>query len=271
MDAVAGELKGARRGMPFRWSSAKALAVVYLLAVYVYLFLPSVLVGLMSFHPQRVTSFPLKGLTVRWWKELFADEVVWAAARSTLTIAVVTTLVTTLLAILTAYALVRFRFRLKAVFIGILIGVMLIPYLVVGIALLSFWAILGVERGVLVVVLAHVALALPYAALVIAARLQGFDVRLEEAAEILGAGRLTVFRRVTLPLLMPGIVAAAALTFTISVDEFNVAYFLIGTDTTLPIYIFSSLRFGVTPELNAISTLILVVSMGFSVFALRRV
>jgi spermidine/putrescine transport system permease protein len=270
VDAVAGEFT-AGRGRRLRWSSAKALAVVYLLAVYVYLFLPSIIVGLMSFDADRITSFPLESLTVRWWKELFADEVVWAAARNTLIIAVATTVLTTLLAILTAYALVRFRFRLKAIFTGILVGVMLVPYLVVGIALLSFWAILGVQRGLLVVVLAHIALALPYAALVIAARLQGFDVRLEEAAESLGAGKLTVLRRVTLPLLMPGIVAAAALTFTISIDEFNVAYFLIGNDTTLPIYIFSSLRFGVTPELNAISTLILVVSTGVSFFALRRV
>jgi spermidine/putrescine transport system permease protein len=269
VDAVAGELAGS--GARIQASSAKALAVIYLLVVYVYLFLPSIVVGLMSFDADRITSFPIKGLTLRWWKALFADEVVWAAARSTLIIAVATTLITTILAILTAYALVRFRFRLKAVFTGILVGVMLIPYLVVGIALLSFWAILGVERGLPVVILAHVALALPYAALVMAARLQGFDVRLEEAAESLGAGRLTVLRRVTLPLLMPGIVAAAALTFTISIDEFNVAYFLIGNDTTLPIYIFSSLRFGVTPELNAISTLILVVSTGVSLFALRRV
>jgi spermidine/putrescine transport system permease protein len=106
---------------------------------------------------------------------------------------------------------------------------------------------------------------------VIVARLHGFDRSLEEAAAILGAGRFTTFRRIVLPMLMPGVVAAAALTFATSIDEFNVAYFLVGTETTLPIYIFSSLRFGLTPELNAISTLILAASIVLSVVALRRV
>jgi spermidine/putrescine transport system permease protein len=179
--------------------------------------------------------------------------------------------VTLVLAVLTGYALVRYSFRLKPALTGLLVAAMLIPYLVVGIGLLSFWAILGVERGLHLVVLAHVALSLPYAALVIAARLQGFDRGLEEAAASLGAGRMAIFRRIVLPILMPGIIAAAALTFAISIDEFNVAYFLVGTETTLPIYIFSSLRFGLTPELNALSTLILVVSIGLSAIALRRV
>jgi spermidine/putrescine transport system permease protein len=270
MDAVATQLRGPE-GATRRWSWSKSLACVYAVAIYAYLFLPSALVALMSFSPKRVTSFPIQGLTTSWWRKLFADDVVWAAVKNTVIVGAATTLLTTLLGILTAYTLVRLQFRFKAVFTAMLLGVMLVPYLVVGFALLSFWSIVGVERGLPLVMLAHVALALPYAALVIAARLQGFDVRLEEAAQSLGATWFTVFRRVTLPILMPGIVAAAALAFTTSIDEFNVAYFLVGTDTTLPIYIFSSLRFGVTPELNAVSTLILIVSMGFNLLALRRV
>lgn len=245
-------------------------AFFYLALIVVFLYIPNGLVALMSFNVDELSSFPIQGLTLDWWRELFADETVLEAAKNSLVVASVTTAITIVLGVLTGYALVRFSFRLKAALTGLLIAAMLIPYLVVGIALLSFWALLGVSRGLHLVILAHVALALPYAALVIAARLQGLDRSLEEAAAILGAGRLVTFRRVVLPILMPGIVAAAALTFAISIDEFNVAYFLVGTDTTLPIYIFSSLRFGLTPELNAISTLIIAASIVLTVIALRR-
>lgn len=272
MDAVA-----ATRPAPLsapgrtRRNSAKTLAWVYLFAIYAYLFLPSGLVALMSFNSDKISSFPLESFTLKWWTQMFANETVLASAKNSFIVAALTTLLATTLGVLTGYALMRYQFRLKVVLTGLLVAVMLIPYLVVGIALLSFWALLGVDRGLHLVILAHVALALPYSAFVIAARLHGFDRSLEEAAQILGAGRLTTFRRVVLPLLMPGVVASAALTFAISIDEFNVAYFLVGTDTTLPIYIFSSLRFGLTPELNAISTLILAASMVLSLFALRRV
>lgn len=249
----------------------KRLAWVYLCVIYVYLYLPSALVAVMSFNADESSSFPLDALTLDWWTKMFQNDTILAAAKNSLVVAALTTLLTTALAMTTAYALVRHRFRLKGAFTGLLVSVMLVPYLVVGIALLSYWSILGVSRGLPIVVLAHTTLALPYAALVIAARLQGFDRNLEEAAQSLGAGRVTTFRRVVLPLLMPGIVAAAALTFATSIDEFNVAYFLVGDATTLPIYIFSSLRFGLSPELNALSTLILAASMGLSVFALRRV
>jgi spermidine/putrescine transport system permease protein len=249
----------------------KAAAFTYLGVIFVFLYLPSSLVGLMSFNTDELASFPIEGLTLDWWSELFSNQTVLDAALNSLLVASLTTALTVVLAVLTGYALVRHSFRLKAVLTGLLVAAMLIPYLVVGIGLLSFWALLGVERGLHLVVLAHVALALPYAALVIAARLQGFDRSLEEAAASLGAGRLTTFRRIVLPALMPGIIAAAALTFAISIDEFNVAYFLVGTDNTLPIYIFSSLRFGLTPELNALSTLVLVGSIALSAFALRKV
>jgi spermidine/putrescine transport system permease protein len=249
----------------------KVAAFGYLILVFGFLYLPSALVALMSFNVDELSSFPIQGLTLDWWDRLFGNDTVLGAAKNSLLIAGVTTAITIVLAILTAYAIVRFTFRLKAALVGLLVASMLIPYLVVGIALLSFWALLGVDRGLHVVVLAHVALALPYASFVIVARLHGFDRSLEEAAAILGAGRFTTFRRIVLPALMPGVVAAAALTFATSIDEFNVAYFLVGTETTLPIYIFSSLRFGLTPELNAISTLILAASIVLSVVALRRV
>lgn len=259
----------AEHGRRVRWTDT--LAWGYLALVLVYLFTPTVLVALMSFHPKKIATFPVESLTLTWWDHMFHNSVIWTAVRNSVLVAGVTTAATVTLALLAAYTLVRYRFRLQGLFISMLLVVMVVPYLVVGIALLSFWSLLGVERGLHTVILGHVALALPYATLVLIARLQRFDVSLEEAALVLGAGRLTVFRRITLPLLMPGVLAGAALAFTTSFDEFNVAYFVIGVrDNTLPIYIFSSLRFGVSPEINAISALILVTSMALAAIAFRR-
>lgn len=257
------------RGRAIAW--ADLVAWGYLGFIVVFLFLPNFLVAIMSFNPKRIATFPLESLTLSWWEKMIHNHVIWTAVRNSAIVASASTLLTVILGILSAYTLVRYRFPLKGIFTGMLLVVMVVPYLVVGIALLSFWSLLGVERGLHTVVLGHVALALPYATLVLAARLQRFDISLEEAAMVLGAGRLTVFRRITLPLLAPGVLAGAALAFTTSFDEFSVAYFVIGVrDNTLPIYIYSSLRFGVSPEINAISALILVTSMIFAAVALRR-
>lgn len=257
------------QGRSRRW--ADLLAWGFLTLILIYLFLPNVLLGVMSLNSGSVSAFPLKGFTLSWWERMFGNGIIWSALRTSVMIATATTVLTVVLSFLSAFALVRRRFMLKGAFTVMLMSAMVVPYLVVGIALLSFWDALGVERGTHTVILAHVALALPFGTLVMAARLQRFDIALEEAAMILGASRMTVFRRITLPLMMPGVIAAAALAFTTSLDEFNVAYFLIGVhDTTLPIYVYSSLRFGASPELNAISTLTLAISMLLAIAALRR-
>jgi spermidine/putrescine transport system permease protein len=249
----------------------KVILWAYFVFILIYHFLPSVLVGLMSFNAKTTAAFPIESFSLRWWPSMFNNRLIWAAVKNSLVVAISSTLLTSILSILAAYALVRYRLVLKTILLYMLVGAMVIPYLVVGIALLSFWAWLGVERGLHTVALAHVALALPYATLTVAACLQGFDVSLEEAAQMLGAGRWLTFRRITLPLLMPGVIAGAALAFTISMDEFNVTYFIIGVrDNTLPIMIYSSLRFGISPELNAISTLILITSMLIAGLALGR-
>ena len=166
VDAVAATRPGALGTAGRRpGNRVKTLAWAYLLLIYAYLFLPSGLVGLMSFNSDKLSSFPLESLTLKWWTQMFGNETVLAAAKNSLVVAALTTVLATTLGVLTGYALVRYRFRLKAALTGMLVAVMLIPYLVVGIALLSFWALLGVDRGLHLVVLAHVALALPYSAL----------------------------------------------------------------------------------------------------------
>jgi spermidine/putrescine transport system permease protein len=261
--------KGRDPGRPSVWAELAAWA--YLIAIFLFLFLPNALVAIMSFNSDRISGFPIRHLSITWWQGLFTNAIVWSAVKSSLIVATATTILAVLLGLLSAYAILRFQFAGKRIFVGLLFGAMVIPYLVFGIALLSFYSLIGVQRGLTTVILAHVALALPYTTLVLMARLQGFDRSIEEAAASLGAGWLTIFLRVTMPQLMAGIIAGAALAFTTSFDEFNVAYFVIGVrNTTIPLYIYSSLRFGISPELNALATLTLGISVLLGAVALRR-
>jgi spermidine/putrescine transport system permease protein len=252
------------------FSPAKAVAWIYLGLVLLFLYLPNLVVTVMSFNSSRLAAFPIEDLSLEWWSRLSRNDAAWAATKNSLVVATSTTVVALVLGLLAAYALVRLDFRLKPLLTGLLVTVLLVPPLVVGIGLLAFWSLIDAPQGLHLVVLGHVALALPFTSFVLAARLQGFDRSLEEAAASLGAGRLLVLRRVVLPSLMPGIIAAAAFTFAISVDEFNLAFFLAGADNTLPIYIYGSLRFGGNPEISALSTVLLLFSMGAAAVALRR-
>jgi spermidine/putrescine transport system permease protein len=150
---------------------------------------------------------------------------------------------------------------------------MMVPHLILGIALLSFFNIVEADLSLLTVIAGHSIVAFPYVFLIISARLVGFDPSVEEAARDLGASTLTIFLEITLPLLAPAILAAALISFTLSFDEVVVTFFTTGTDNTLPMMIWSMLRFGITPEINAIATLTIVVSCvmaGLAEIAIRR-
>ena len=150
---------------------------------------------------------------------------------------------------------------------------MMVPRLIIGIALLTFYNLFQADLSLLTVIAGHVVMTMPYVILIAAARLVGFDKTLEEAAWDLGAGTFTIFREITIPFLMPAIVAAGLMSFTLSFDEVVVTFFTTGNENTLPMIIWSKLRFGITPEVNAIATLTVIVSGLFAVIAeiyLRR-
>ena len=239
------------------------LASVYAAAVYVFLFAPIGIVVLMSFNSERFSSFPLQHFTLEWYANLFADNTIWEAVRNSLVVASGVTLLAVPLGLLAAFVLSRFQFRLQPAFTSVLVTPLIVPGLIMGISLLLFYNFLHIRTSLATVILGHTALALPYAAQVIAARLQGFDRRLEEAAASLGAPYHRVFRKITLPLLAPGIIAAALFAWTISFDEFILAFFISGGagQQTLPLKIWSLLKFGLSPSINAISTIILTISL----------
>jgi spermidine/putrescine transport system permease protein len=244
------------------------LLLAYALAIYGFLFAPIGIVVLMSFNSARYSSFPLEHFTWQWYADLLANASIWQSVQNSLLVALATTVLATTLGTLAAYALARYQFRLKTAFIALLLVPLIVPGIIMGVSLLSFYSFLGIPTSLITIILGHTALALPYAALVVAARLQGFDRRLEETAASLGAPYHRVFRRVTLPLLAPGIIAAGLFAWTISFDEFIITFFVTGIRQTLPIRIWSLLKFGLSPTINAISSIILIVALALIATAL---
>jgi spermidine/putrescine transport system permease protein len=229
--------------------------------VYLFLWLPIGVLAVFSFNTGKQTAV-WQGFTLDWYRRLLANDALLASVRNSLAVAALTTLIATLLGTLAALALRRPTSfsggRGRGSTLALLFLPMVMPEVVLGAALLTFFGTIGLRLSLTTVVLAHVVFSISYVALVVRARLAGLDPALEEAARDLGAGPFETFRRVTLPLILPGIAASALLVFTLSIDDYVVTSFVAGVgSTTLPLHIYSMLRVGVTPEVNAVSTLLL--------------
>lgn len=228
---------------------------LYAVFAYAYIYLPILVLVIFSFNTQKL-NVRWEGFTLYWYGELFRNANILLAARNSLIIASVSTLVATVIGTLAALALQRYSFRGKTVSEATLYIPVIIPEVVMGIALLAFFVQVGIGLGLLTITLAHIAFNIPFVTLVVRARLHGFDRAIEEAAMDLGANELTTFWRVTLPTIMPGVLSGALLAFTLSLDDYVITYFTAGPgSTTLPLRIFSMVRFAVTPEVNALSTI----------------
>jgi spermidine/putrescine transport system permease protein len=231
---------------------------------YIFLFMPIISLVLLSFNQGALTSFPMAGFSLRWYEVFWNNRGAWAALRTSVLVAVVTSIATTVLATLAAIGLVRLSFKGKGLLQSLLMLPIVIPHLVFGINLLMFFKFINLAPSVITVATAHIVLALPFAVMLISTSLSGLDVKLEEAAKDLGASEWRTFRRVVLPLIAPGIISAAMIAFTISFDEFVLTFFVSGRGLiTLPLYLYSEIRFQVTPEVNAISTVVLGISLIF--------
>lgn len=229
--------------------------------VYLFLWLPIGVLAVFSFNTGKQTAI-WRGFTLDWYRRLLANDALLASVRNSLAVAALTTLIATVLGTLAALALRRPSSLSggdgRGSTLALLFLPMVMPEVVLGAALLTFFGTIGLRLSLTTVVLAHVVFSVSYVALVVRARLAGLDPALEEAARDLGAGPFETFRRVTLPLILPGIAASALLVFTLSIDDYVVTSFVAGVgSTTLPLHIYSMLRVGVTPEVNAVSTLLL--------------
>lgn len=231
------------------------------IAAFVYLYMPIVLLVALSFNANRVATL-WSGFSLDWYASVLHNDNILRATRNSLVIASGATLLSTVFATLAALAMSGKRFRGQAA-INVLLGLpLLVPEIVTAVASLLFFLAIGLELGLLTVLIAHTVFCIPFAYLPIRARLEGLDPRLAEAAADLYAGPFATFRRVTLPLILPGILSGAMLAFIVSLDDFVITFFVAGAGaTTLPVYIFGMIRMGITPEVNAVSALILLISI----------
>jgi spermidine/putrescine transport system permease protein len=246
----------------FVHAHAARLAGVVTIAVLAFLWLPIGVLVFMSFADGGVLSFPPDQLTLRWYGVFLENEAARGAIVTTLTISVPSTILTVTLATMTAYAVDRYGFRGRGTLQLLSTLPIVVPLVVTGVALVLFLdGTLGLP-DYLSVVLAHVIRTIPFATLVILPTFVRFDRRLEEASKDLGADELATFRQVTLPNVFPGVVAGGLLAFTLSFNEFVYTYFVKGSgDPTLPVYIWNQIRYNVTPEVNVISVVFLVVAV----------
>jgi ABC-type spermidine/putrescine transport system permease subunit II len=238
--------------------------LLWLLAVLVlgFLYLPIVLLVLFSFNEPRTPGLPITGLTLDWYREALKDRVLLDAVRNSVVVAVLVAVLATTIGTMAAFVLVRGRIRFPGVARVVATMPIMLPGMLLGIGILIFLRrVLDVQLSLLTVVAGHLVLTVPFVILIVAARLQGFDRSLEWAAADLGATPRRTVRHVILPLIWPAILAGALISITLSIDEFVVTFFTVGPQLTLPIFIYTQIKFGVTPEVNAIATLMLAATL----------
>lgn len=251
----------------------KRLLEINILLVFLFLYIPILVVVMFSFNSGDQIAV-WEGFSLNWYAKLFKNRDVWHACKNSLIIAGVATVISTAIGTAAALAIEKYRFRIRTTLTRVLYLPLIIPDIVLAIALLAFYVQVetllknylnvGIRRGIISVILAHVVFNIAYVTIVVRARLEGYDDTIEEAALDLGANRWQTFWRITFPLIAPGIIGGALLAFTLSIDDFVITFFTAGVgSTTLSVYIYSSLKYGITPELNAISTMLLVNSIVF--------
>ncbi|MEP3442657.1 MAG: ABC transporter permease subunit [Sulfitobacter sp.] len=231
---------------------------------FAFLYLPMVLLVIYSFNESKLVTV-WAGFSTKWYGELLRDEAFLSAAWVTIKVAVMSSTLATILGTMAAYVLVNSgRFLGRTLFSGMIYAPLVMPEVITGLSLLLLFIGIGLDRGVLTIVLAHTTFSMCYVSVVVSSRLTSFDRSLEEAALDLGCTRFDAFRLVTLPIIAPAVVSGWLLAFTLSLDDLVIASFVSGpSSTTLPIKIWSAVRLGVSPEINALSTMMIgIVTVG---------
>lgn len=239
----------------------KLLKNIYITLIYLFLYAPIILVILFSFNTSKM-NIKWEGFTLKWYGSFFSNHSLMESLTNTLIIAVISTAIATIIGTLGAVGLSRYEFRLKKYIDKLLYIPIVIPEIVLGISLLAIFSIFNIPLGLVSITIAHITFSVPFVVITVRATLAGLDYRLEEAAMDLGANRWTTFKTITLPLLMPGVVSGATLAFALSIDDVVISFFTCGPDSmTLPIKILSMVKTGITPEVNALSAVIMFVAI----------
>jgi len=234
---------------------------VYAILFLIVLYVPVLFIPMFSFNDSIYVRFPLQGFTLNWYTELWQREPVWNALWNSVRVGAVVSVLSTILGIVAARAITRYRMPGKSALVTFIMMPLVIPGIIFGVALLVLMSRLGVPLSLYTVGLGHLIICLPFAVATLLPRFEGYDASMEEASADLGENGWWTFWRVTFPLVLPGVIASLLLSFTISFDEFIMAFFLSGTNPTLPMYIWGQLRFPQEfPSILALSSLILFVS-----------
>ncbi|MDU8929950.1 ABC transporter permease [Alisedimentitalea sp. MJ-SS2] len=236
--------------------------MLYALFYLAFLYLPVLFLPLFSFNDGTIVAFPIKGWTLEWYRQLGGQQTLIQALLNSLLVGFVAAIVSTSMGLFAARAYVRYRFRGKEASEGLVMLPLVIPGIIVASSMLVLFISLGLKPSLTAVILGHTFLALPFAVSIMKSAFDDFDVSLEEAALDLGSGIVETFRRVTLPIVAPGIISSFLVTFTVSFDEFVLAFFLSGNQPTLPVYIWSQIRFPAKlPNTLALGSLLLLTSV----------
>ena len=237
----------------------KGLSIAFCTAVYLFLFLPIFVVVSNSFNATTTKPYlSWKGFTFDWYIKLWDNSALLESFGNTIIIAVASTALATVIGTLGAVGIYRYKFKGKGIINGLLYIPVVIPEIVIGIALLTIFTNTNIPRGMLTLILSHVSFSVPYVIFNVRARLSGYDKSIEEASMDLGANRVVTFFEITLPVLAPGIAGGALLAFTLSIDDVIISYFVNGQTKTYPLKVMESIKSGVSPDVNALSTLVLI-------------
>ena len=235
---------------------------IYAYGFLLFLYAPILLLPIFAFNDGAIVAFPLAGFTTKWFDQLWLEPALHKALKNSLIIAISASILSTCLGIFAARASTRYNFPLKGGIIGMIMLPLVLPEIILSIALLVVLLGLGIPLSIFTVILGHVLVCTPFAIAVLTSAFQSLDRSLEEAAYDLGETPASTFRLIILPLVTPGIISSLLLTFTISLDEFLMAFFLAGTEPTLPVYIFSQFRFPKSvPVVLALGTVLVAASI----------
>lgn len=250
-----------------------SFGAIYYAVICFVLYLPIFLLIIFSFNDATSLVFPLKGFTLKWYQQMLENTELLKALGNSIMIGAGSSLVATILGTMGAIAIVRFKLPGRGLFLSVAALPLVIPYVILGVSLLILYKEIGIPLSSFAAGMAHVVISVPYAMLIVSSRLVGFPDNLEEAAMDLGETYWGALRRVTIPICSPALLAAFLLCFTMSFDEFSISSFLVGTDATLPVYLYSQLRFpSRLPMVVALAAILMTVTMAVMLFSewLRR-
>lgn len=241
------------------------LMIPYLLVILAFLYVPIIVLMVYSFNESRINAV-WTGWTFDWYLSLFENRQVLHAFTNSIIVATISTIISTVLGTAAAIALQRKKIRFRGAVDGLIYLPVIIPEVVMGLSLLILFSqinqFIQFPLGKLTIIIAHITFSISFVVIIVSARLEGMGQQLEEAAQDLGANRWQTFRYVTLPIILPGIVAGALVAFTLSIDDFVISYFVAGPNsTTLPLQIYGMVKRGITPEINALSTILILLTI----------